>query len=103
MRAIVIYPCLVIPQVVASSILMVVFYDASRGTVLGKDRTLASVLLADAADYGVPATLDMPARPPDALDVDGQPTEETAPFWELFERTTVFALHVLCKNKARQH
>ena len=99
----VVHPCLVIPQVVASSILMVVFYDASRGTVLGKDRTLASVLLADAADSGVPATLDTPLRPPDVLDTDGQPTEETAPFWELFERTILYAFRVLCKNKARQH
>jgi hypothetical protein len=82
---------------------MVVFYSTSRGTVLGKERTLASVLIADAADFGVPAKLDMPPRPADALDKDGQPVDETAPFWELFERTIVYAFRILCKNKARQH
>jgi hypothetical protein len=82
---------------------MVVFYDTSRGTVLGKDRTLASVLLADGADFGVPAKLDMPPRPADALDTDGQPVDETAPFWELFERTILYAFRILCKNNARQH
>ena len=70
------------PNIVPSSILMVTFYHSRHGTVLGKDRTLASVLLNDAADFGVPPKLDVPPRAPDALDSkDGPPADETAPFW----------------------
>ena len=43
------------PNVVPSSILMVTFYHSRHGTVLGKARTLNSVLLDDASDFGVPA------------------------------------------------
>eukprot|EP01045_Picozoa_sp_COSAG04_P047602 COSAG04_NODE_17851_length_457_cov_1.011173_1_plen_86_part_10 len=49
-----------LPNVVPSSILMVIFYSNSHGTVLGRG-TLASILLQDADDHGVPAKLELAA------------------------------------------
>ena len=89
-----------LPNVVPSSILMVIFYSNSHGTVLGRG-TLASILLQDADDHGVPAKLELAASA--AAGDSAKSEDETAPFWELFERTMLYAFRILSKNQSRQH